>query len=42
MGFSDRLFGKKAAAPAPSQTGEDDDIPPTNPQPIQGSLEFVG
>jgi hypothetical protein len=41
MGFFDRLFGKKPAAPAPTSVGEDDDIAPSNSQPIHGPPEFV-
>ena len=41
MGFFDRLFGKKLAAPAPAQMGDDDDIQPTGSQPINGPPEFI-
>jgi hypothetical protein len=41
MGFFDRLFGKKPAAPAPSELGEDDDIQPLGSADIQGPPEFV-
>ena len=41
MGFFDRLFGKKPTAPAQSELGEEDDIQPTDSQPIQGPPEFV-
>jgi hypothetical protein len=41
MGLFDRLFGKKPAVPAPDPVSEDDEIPPANPQPINGPPEFV-
>jgi hypothetical protein len=41
MGYFDRLFGKKPAAPAPDPVGEEDDIPPASPSPIHGPREFV-
>jgi hypothetical protein len=39
MGFFDRLFGKKAAAPAPGD--EDEDLRPTGSQPIHGPPGYV-
>jgi len=41
MGFFDRLFGKKPAAPAPGPVDEDEDIRPTGSKPIDGPPEFV-
>lgn len=41
MGFFDRLFGKRPAAPVPSELGEGEDIRPTGTQRIHGPPEFV-
>src|SRR4051812_18272774 len=41
MGFFDRVFGKKPAAPAPAELGDEDDIRPTNARPIDGPPEFI-
>lgn len=41
MGFFDRLFGKKPTAPAPAALGDEDDIRPSNSQPINGPPEFI-
>lgn len=40
MGFFDKLFGKKPA-PAPSEPDDEDDLLPTNAQPLTGPPEFV-
>jgi len=41
MGFFDRLFGKKPSAPTPDPVDEDEDIQPTDAQPVHGPPEFV-
>jgi hypothetical protein len=41
MGFFDRLFGRKPAAPAPDPVDEAQDLQPTAAQPIQGPPEFL-